>query len=274
MTSLLPPNLLRLFAPRPQPQFLKPLTRDEINRGPDRLGGCAELVRRVREEAEDAAVKEGMAERPATAPEANGTSTADAEAPKDDTMDEDVQVNGKDGKVVDVGEKEEGEEVEQLLKDKGKGKGRQQPRPKKNDKIAEMGLVGQEAVKVRRELRTKRQEEYKKNLEKNCELSTTLDTPSCRPQAHARPHLVVNPQDDPNAGGDPYKTLFISRLVNDHNSETSPHTDTVSSQRKRPRLIFDANLKCTVRSSWSRSSKIAKARARVMALLSSSENGI
>ena len=74
---------------------------------------------------------------------------------------------------MDVDEKEEGEEVDNLLGDvkkdeKGKGKAKVVKAPRK-DKISEMGIVGQEAVKMRRELRKKRQEEYKKSLEKNCE---------------------------------------------------------------------------------------------------------
>jgi len=159
MTSLLPPNLLRLFAPRPQPPFLKPLTKDEKNRGPDRLQGCGQLVKRIREEAEEAEYREGLADAPKTATaaeETNGDSANDVKAEK-----------------MEVDEKEEGEEVDNLLGEVKKNKNRKgKPKvvkPPRKDKISELGVVGQEAVKMRKELRKKRQEEYKKNLEKNCE---------------------------------------------------------------------------------------------------------
>jgi U1 small nuclear ribonucleoprotein len=162
MTSLLPPNLLRLFAPRAQPQFLKPLTKDEQNRGPDRLQGCGQLVKRIREEAEEAEYREGLADAPSktatTVEETNGDAVKDVKAEK-----------------MEVDEKEEGEEVDNLLgevKKDTKGKSKSKARavkPARKDKISEMGIVGQEAVKMRRELRKKRQEEYKKSLEKNCE---------------------------------------------------------------------------------------------------------
>jgi hypothetical protein len=40
--------------------------------------------------------------------------------------------------------------------------------PTKNDKIAKMGVVGQEARKMRIEERIKRKEQYKKDSEANC----------------------------------------------------------------------------------------------------------
>lgn len=150
MTALLPPNLLKLFAPRPQPHFLKPLSKDERQRGPDRLGGCAHLAQRIHEEAEDAEVKQGMGDQPATIPEVNGNGE------KDEVKDEVV------GIVV------EGEEAEAVAEGKKKKKATKSKVPKK-DKIAELGVVGQEARKMRREARKVRQEEYKKNAEKNCE---------------------------------------------------------------------------------------------------------
>lgn len=150
---------MRLFAPRQQPQFLKPLTKDEKNRGPDRLQGCGQLVKRIRDEAEEAEYREGLADAPKTTTAADEGKAGGAELVKAEKM--------------DVDEKEEGEEVDNLLGDvkkdkKGKGKAKVVKAPRK-DKISEMGIVGQEAVKMRRELRKKRQEEYKKSLEKNCE---------------------------------------------------------------------------------------------------------
>ena len=194
MTALLPPNLLKLFAPRPQPHFLKPLSKDERQRGPDRLVGCAHLAQRIHEEAEDAEVKQGMGDQPATIPEANG--------------------DGEKGEVKDeaMGIVEEGEEAQ--AEGKKKKKKGDKPKVPKKDKIAELGVVGQEARKMRREARKIRQEEYKKNAEKNCEIDLTplgfLDARLTDCLSEDRP------QDDENASGDPYKTLFISRLVSLH----------------------------------------------------------
>ena len=167
MTALLPPNLLRLFAPRPQPIFLKPLTKDESQRGPNKLEGCGQLVTRIREEAEEAELQEGLKDRPETKSERGETSGNDASghskskrAEPDEKMEVDGVANGAD----------DAAEAETSGKSKSKGKAKAKATPKRKlDKIAEAGVVGQEAVKMRRELRVKRKEQYKKDLEKNCE---------------------------------------------------------------------------------------------------------
>ncbi|OCF40467.1 U1 small nuclear ribonucleoprotein 70kDa [Kwoniella heveanensis CBS 569] len=173
MSHLLPPNLLRLFAPRPQPPFLKPLTKDERVRGPNKLQGVAELVTRLREEAEDAEVRQGMDA---------GDDQQQQDKPQTSTADEENVLEG--GSKLNGAEGEDGEVKPQASDEK-----KAVTKGKKRDIVKEMGLIGQEAIKMKRELRKKRQEEYKKNLEKN-----------------------YKPNDDPNAVGDPYKTLFISRL--------------------------------------------------------------
>lgn len=170
MTSLLPPNLLRLFAPRPQPQFLRPLTKDEADRGPNRLRGCGELVSRLKEEAEEAELKEGLADAPATVKEeippptttATTSATANGASADAEKMDVDPTEDKEAGEVVDASTSK---------KEKSKSKGKGKARPERNDKVAQMGLVGQEAIKMRKELRIKRQAEYKKALEKNCRSS-------------------------------------------------------------------------------------------------------
>ncbi|WVQ99301.1 hypothetical protein IAU59_006433 [Kwoniella sp. CBS 9459] len=174
MSHLLPPNLLRLFAPRPQPPFLKPLTKDERVRGPNKLQGVGELVTRLREEAEDAEVRKGMDAGDEKPTDQLQTSTADEE----NVLEGGSKVNGAEG--------EDGEVKPLAASDDKKAAA---AKGKKRDIVKEMGLIGQEAIKMKRELRKKRQEEYKRNLEKN-----------------------YKPNDDPNAVGDPYKTLFISRL--------------------------------------------------------------
>lgn len=152
MSSLLPPNLLRMFAPRPPLPYLPPLTKDDSDRGPNKLSGIGSLVKRLRDEAEEAELKQGLEDKPA----------ADDEVKKEaeDGADEKMAVD-EDGEVKDGG----------AAKDvKGKGKA------KKSDAVTAAGVIGQEAVKMRRELRKKRQEEYKKGAEKDCELKLLTAT--------------------------------------------------------------------------------------------------
>ncbi|WRT66221.1 uncharacterized protein IL334_003174 [Kwoniella shivajii] len=172
MSHLLPPNLLKLFAPRPHPPFLKPLSKDERVRGPNKLAGVAPLFHRLKEEADEEEIRRGIMEdaKPDTkdTPEVESSSTALAAGSKTNG-----ETNGEDGEVKDSSAR--------TTATNKKGK--------KKDLVAERGIIGPEAVKMRKELRKKRQEEYKKSAEKN-----------------------YKPQDDDNAAGDPYKTLFISRL--------------------------------------------------------------
>lgn len=169
MTALLPPNLLKLFAPRPPVPYLKPLTRDENVRGPNKLVGIAPLKQRLKDEADDDEIKQGLADKPVTRVEgaAEGSGTGN-------------KTNGKDAD----GDVEMGEVKEEVSEDKPvkasksapvevagknkKGKERKLPKPK-NDKISRLGVVGQEARKMRKEERVKRKEQYKKDSEANCE---------------------------------------------------------------------------------------------------------
>ncbi len=98
-----------------------------------------------------------MGEIPATIPGVNGSGTKEDGEVKDEPMDTDKPVDGEDG--------EDGEVSNKKKKPKKKGDKRKLKKP---DKIAEMGVVGQEARKMRIEARRQRQEEYKKNAEKNC----------------------------------------------------------------------------------------------------------
>jgi U1 small nuclear ribonucleoprotein len=147
MTALLPPNLLRLFAPRPPVPYLKPVSRDERVRGPDKLTGVAALLAKIKEEAEEAELRQGLEEKKAE--EALVPAAAAAE-------DKPATTNGggEDGEVVDGKEKE---------KEKPKTK-------KKKTMLEELGLVGQAARDFKKEMKKKRQVEYKKDSEKSCEL--------------------------------------------------------------------------------------------------------
>lgn len=126
MTAKLPPNLLRLFAPRPPLVYLPPLSKDTSDRGPNKINGIAALVQRLRTEAEDDEVKQGLEER------------------KEEPMDTDQLEDGQ------VATKPDAE-------------------GSKKEAIGESGVVGQEAVRLRREAKKKEQKEYKENLEKTCE---------------------------------------------------------------------------------------------------------
>jgi U1 small nuclear ribonucleoprotein len=140
MTALLPPNLLKLFAPRPPVPYLKPLVKDDAKRGPNKLRGVGELVTRLRTEADEDEIKQGLKDE------------ADLKKGKEDA-----------GTKMELGG-DEGELKEKELKAAATTSGVKG----KKDPIKQAGVVGQEAVKMRRELRAKRKEEYKKNLEENC----------------------------------------------------------------------------------------------------------
>jgi U1 small nuclear ribonucleoprotein len=138
MTALLPPNLLKLFAPRPPVPYLKPLVKDDAKRGPNKLKGVGELVTRLRTEADEDEIKQGLKDE------------ADIAKGKEDA-----------GTKMELGG-EEGELKEKELKAAGQGS------KTKKDPIKLAGVVGQEAVKMKKEMRIKRKEEYKKNIESNC----------------------------------------------------------------------------------------------------------
>lgn len=101
----LPPNLLKLFAPRPPPPFFKPVGKDPEEPGPNKLQGVAAVVQRLKEEEEDRVFKRDTA-----------------------------------------GQGTEGEAVEKKFT-----------------------LALEYQKQLRKEEAKKQKEEYKKNLEKNCE---------------------------------------------------------------------------------------------------------
>ena len=136
--------------------YLKPLTKDDRERRPNKLMGIAPLAKRLREEAEEDEYKKGMEDEAKT-----------EEEKKDTGMD----VDGSEVKVKKE-KKEDGAEVAGAgdaadAKDKKKAKG-------KRKTFSINGVIGQEAVKMRREAIKRRQEEYKKNAEKNCESTVVV----------------------------------------------------------------------------------------------------
>jgi U1 small nuclear ribonucleoprotein len=67
-THLLPPNLLKLFAPRPPLLYTRPLDRDIDRVRPKHVDGVAGLLARLNEE-KDAAIAQGGAQADAVAAE-------------------------------------------------------------------------------------------------------------------------------------------------------------------------------------------------------------
>jgi U1 small nuclear ribonucleoprotein len=57
IAAKLPPNLLKLFAPRPPPPFFKPVGKDPDEPGPNKLQGVASVVQRLKEEDEERVFK-------------------------------------------------------------------------------------------------------------------------------------------------------------------------------------------------------------------------
>lgn len=112
------------------------MTKDESIRGPNRLQGISSIVQRLRAEAEDAEVNAGLEEAKVEVKE----ETENGVKKEGMDVDEDGEVKVKTEKKIKV------------------------------DPFKEQGIIGQEAVKMRRELRKKRQEEYKKSAENTCEL--------------------------------------------------------------------------------------------------------
>lgn len=145
-THLLPPNLLKLFAPRPPLPYTRPLDKDIDRVRPKKVNGVAHLLTQLRE-----AKTQGMLESGNTGGERDGM--------------------------------EEGEEPSFTYAEETKRQ-------------------------IRREDRKKKKAEEFLKAKENCTAVTNLSYPSI-----ADSFFADKPSEDPEAIGDPYKTLFISRLV-------------------------------------------------------------
>lgn len=143
MTHLLPPNLLKLFAPRPPLPYTRPVGKDPDRVRSKNVLGIASILLEIREDNTAGLISKGQKEE------------------------------------------EEGEEGEE-----------------KSLTHAEETLR-----EIRREERKKQKEELFKKAKESCECWTLICHPSID---HER---TDKPSDDAEAVGDPYKTLFISRLV-------------------------------------------------------------
>jgi U1 small nuclear ribonucleoprotein 70kDa len=186
-SHLLPPQLLRLFAPRAPLPYLKPVGRDpdvplkSLARKPPTLGvyDTLKLIREEKEAAENKAFEKG--ENP-------------------DGEDEVKPVNGKQ----DLKEEGEDKNGAKVVKKESK----------EDDLITTLPV--NERIKARRELRRKKQEKDLVEGIKNCMYHHSTLT-CCRGPSFSSPASPVDPQTDNPAEdeeivGDPYKTLFVARL--------------------------------------------------------------
>lgn len=181
-THLLPPNLLKLFAPRPPLPYTRPLDRDIDRPTPKNVDGVAGLLARLNAEKEDAITQGGAA--------------ADA-----------VAAEGM----------EEGEEPSFTLAEEVKRE-------------------------MRREERKKMRAEKFKTLKESCKhgiLVCCVFVPTDL--------FPDKPAEDPEAIGDPYKTLFIARVVSHLSlSGVCPYLHQYSTRRSLKKTS-DASSKTTAR---------------------------
>ncbi len=142
-THLLPPNLLKLFAPRPPLPYTRPLDKDIDRVKPKNVDGVGSLLATLREAKEKGMLETG---------------------------------NTGEGEGMEEGEEPSFTYAEQTKRE------------------------------MRREERKQKKAEEFQKAKENC-------TCAHSPAWFASDRFSDKPSEDPEAIGDPYKTLFISRLV-------------------------------------------------------------
>jgi U1 small nuclear ribonucleoprotein len=142
-THLLPPNLLKLFAPRPPLPYTRPVDKDIDRIRPKNVSGVAHLIAQLKE-----------------------------------AKTEDMLTTGESDVVMEEGEEPVFTHAEEVKR------------------------------QIRREERKKKKTEEFKIAKETCVLIFLCYHPSFLTHFGSD-----KPADDPEAVGDPYKTLFISRLV-------------------------------------------------------------
>lgn len=256
-THLLPPNLLKLFAPRPPLPYLKPTGRDpdlplkslSARRAPKPILVAPVLAdlraadddrvdrgeRPDKDEGEDAGIG---ADVKAKAESAEAKIEA-AAAEGDVKMEEDPASAATEPAAAT--DKEEGEE-EPSIADKAAAVASQSgdaaPAPGKADQPTDaptIQLTAEEQFQLRRREKKRRQEEA---MSKPC---ASLSLPCfCRPTfAHASFHAADAPQDDEEICGDPYKTLFVGRLPADVTEKDLLREFDLYGPIERLRLVVD-----------------------------------
>lgn len=224
MTHLLPPNLLRLFAPRPPIPFLKPIARDIGIPLQKKLDGVAGILEELREEAAlREAEEEEKRDAEAKAAKAGQMQVDGATKAKLEAKKESARVNGDNKPSVkrEDAEMEEGESNEEPVKATAVPSGEAVVKAEEGKLVDDSGQTftyteGEKQRQRRLMFKQKREEDFKTATE-TCKLTGG----SFIVRTHGRTLtdrnalnicLIDKPEEDPEAVGDPYKTLFISRL--------------------------------------------------------------
>ena len=176
-THLLPPNLLKLFAPRPPLPYTRPLDRDIDRVHPKNVSGVGLLLAKLREEK-----TQGM-------------------------------INSGEGEGMEEGEEPTFTHAEETKR------------------------------AIRREDRKKKKTEEFKQAKETCTYIVCLVFVSV-----LSPPTTDKPADDPEAIGDPYKTLFIARLVQVPSHLCASISSLFNSTKARPKTTYAASLKDLVAS--------------------------
>lgn len=222
MTAQLPPNLLKLFASRPALPYSRPVGKSPNTIRTKRIDGVASLLAQIRDDAAFtiAEAGQGPAKKGKTEP-----STANG----DDAM--------ANGDVKEEGEEDDEKPVQPVTT-------LESPTKDPNFTYAE-----ETRRQVAREDKAKRRKEMFENAKTSCESRSvccavvrlhTLMYPSCTDSD--------TPNENKKARGDPYKTLFIARLVRmvasnkefDYMLTYCPH-----SPKKPLKPTFEKNSRCT-----------------------------
>lgn len=202
MTSLLPPNLLRLFEPRPPLPYVAPAQRRDVTEVRAKRPEAMSVAAMLGDVREEAALKE--AERNAAAEQRDATASKSS---KELVKMEVVQEAKKEEE--DPAPKEDGEEDGQDDAEMGEVVEDDKPAPPSaslkngNGSTALTSLDGPRLDDDGNEFTYTEAEKYRLRQ---------LERKRLREENATKALKSYDPQQDREAVGDPYRTLFISRL--------------------------------------------------------------
>ncbi|GAA5877317.1 hypothetical protein JCM8547_003832 [Rhodosporidiobolus lusitaniae] len=236
-THLLPPNLLKLFAPRPPLPYLKPTGRDpdfplkslstRRRPPPNAVGKTLQEIREEREKREmeerEKSGEKGEGEKKEEEAKEEKVEQKEEVKPEEEAKEKDGEAKPaaaeQEGEEKEEGEKEEGEAEEGAPPDSKPAPPSSAPVQKKKLKVVEepepegFTLSAEEQFQRRRRARLARQEAAKT--------------------------AVFKPEDDPEICGDPYKTLFVGRLPLDVTEKELLREFEIYGPLERIRLVTD-----------------------------------
>lgn len=192
MTAQLPPNLLKLFAPRPPLPYARPVGKSPNTIRPKTVNGVAALLAQIRDDTAFSIAERGKSAR---------KTKREAAAKKEGENGDAVMANGDT--------KEEGEEDDDDVK----------VEVPLEDPTKEPGFSYAEETRrqIAREEKARRRKEAFENAKTTCEFKPRTNAiQSLYPYTFTNAYTFTStdtPNDNKKARGDPYKTLFISRLV-------------------------------------------------------------